>query len=195
MLTKQHSVLNKPWLAAAAAYVCGKYLWVLEVDLNSGHGKNEPPIFADRSPRYRTVKLCAILEPFEGVQIGAISQLKQAVEVNSLAQYHVSRNFDFRDHDGRIFSYKVYKTRLYSACRSLLCVNLPDSGQSRDSKRRRSRACKNSDISPKLSQWNTILRQRGQINCTAADLGKEETILKRAVINRPKQLLPADKGT
>ena len=49
---------------------------VLEIDLDSRSWKNEPSILADGGPRYRSVELGAIFEPFESVQIGAIFQFE-----------------------------------------------------------------------------------------------------------------------
>ena len=73
------------------------YLGVFEVNPYAWHGKNEPPILADGGPRHGSVEFGAILEPLEGVQIGPISQLEQAIEVNRLAHYHIRRNLDFAD--------------------------------------------------------------------------------------------------
>ena len=75
----------------------GPYLRVFEVDPNAWHGKNEPSILADGGPRHGTVEFRAILEPLEGVQIGSIFQLKQAIKVNRLAHYHIRWNLDFAD--------------------------------------------------------------------------------------------------
>ena len=76
------------------------YLGIFKVNLNPWHGKNEPPISAHRGSGYWAIELCAILEPLEGVQIGAISQLEQAIEVNRLAHYHIWWNLDLADDDG-----------------------------------------------------------------------------------------------
>ena len=77
------------------------YLGVFEVNPYAWHGKNEPPILADGGPRHGSVEFGAILEPLEGVQIGPISQLEQAIEVNRLAHYHIRWNLDFADDDSR----------------------------------------------------------------------------------------------
>ena len=76
------------------------YLGVFEVNPYAWHGKNEPPILADGGPRHGSVEFGAILEPLEGVQIGPISQLEQAIEVNRLAHYHIWWNLDLADDDG-----------------------------------------------------------------------------------------------
>ena len=81
-------------------FFCVFYLGIFKVNLNPWHGKNEPPISAHRGSGYWAIELCAILEPLEGVQIGAISQLEQAIEVNRLAHYHIWWNLDLADDDG-----------------------------------------------------------------------------------------------
>ena len=56
--------------------ISSTHFGVLEIDLDSRSWKNEPSILADGGPRYRSVELGAIFEPFESVQIGAIFQFE-----------------------------------------------------------------------------------------------------------------------